>query len=80
MKRVELMVGRLFHVGYTLQGVWRLLKRHGWSCHARRPRRGPHDRGRPALSSTAEPCAWPDRSTRRGSPECVSLFSGSSRE
>ncbi|WP_328745067.1 winged helix-turn-helix domain-containing protein [Streptomyces sp. NBC_00285] len=22
----------MFHVGYTVQGVWRLLKRHGWSC------------------------------------------------
>ncbi|MEV6107811.1 winged helix-turn-helix domain-containing protein [Streptomyces sp. NPDC051940] len=32
LKRVKLLIGRLFHVGYTLQGVWRLLKRHGWSC------------------------------------------------
>jgi transposase len=32
LKRVKLPIGRLFHVGYTVQGVWRLLKRHGWSC------------------------------------------------
>ncbi|MFD3843733.1 winged helix-turn-helix domain-containing protein [Streptomyces sp. NPDC058642] len=31
LKRVKLLIGRLFHVGYTVQGVWRLLK-HGWSC------------------------------------------------
>ncbi|MER6695501.1 winged helix-turn-helix domain-containing protein [Streptomyces minutiscleroticus] len=32
LRRVKLLIGRLFHVGYTVQGVWRLLKRHGWSC------------------------------------------------
>ncbi|WP_306300065.1 winged helix-turn-helix domain-containing protein [Streptomyces sp. NRRL B-24085] len=32
LKRVKLLIGRLFHVGYSVQGVWRLLKRHGWSC------------------------------------------------
>ncbi|MFD7942518.1 winged helix-turn-helix domain-containing protein [Streptomyces sp. NPDC059744] len=25
------MIGRLFHVSYTVEGIWRLLKRHGWS-------------------------------------------------
>jgi transposase len=32
LKRIKILIGRLFHVGYTLQGVWKLLKRHGWSC------------------------------------------------
>ncbi|MFD9633004.1 winged helix-turn-helix domain-containing protein [Streptomyces violascens] len=32
LARVKLLIGRMFHVGYTVQGVWRLLKRHGWSC------------------------------------------------
>ena len=32
LKRVKLLIGRLFHVGYTVQGVWELLRRHGWSC------------------------------------------------
>jgi hypothetical protein len=30
--RVKTLIGRLFHVGYTIQGVWKLLGRHGWSC------------------------------------------------
>ncbi|GAT67791.1 transposase [Planomonospora sphaerica] len=29
--RVTTVIGRLFHVGYTLQGVAKLLKRHDWS-------------------------------------------------
>lgn len=33
LKRVKWLIGRLFHVGYTVQGVWRL-RRHGWSCQA----------------------------------------------
>ncbi|GGW84163.1 hypothetical protein GCM10010350_81120 [Streptomyces galilaeus] len=29
LKRVKLLIGRMFHVGYTIQGVWKLLRRHG---------------------------------------------------
>ncbi|MFB7981272.1 winged helix-turn-helix domain-containing protein [Streptomyces vinaceus] len=29
--RVKTLIGRLFHVIYTVEGTWRLLKRHGWS-------------------------------------------------
>ncbi|WP_405997709.1 winged helix-turn-helix domain-containing protein [Streptomyces sp. NBC_00829] len=29
--RVKTLIGRLFHVGCTVEGTWRLLKRHGWS-------------------------------------------------
>ncbi|MFF5969701.1 winged helix-turn-helix domain-containing protein [Streptomyces collinus] len=25
------LAGRLFHVSCTVEGTWRLLKRHGWS-------------------------------------------------
>jgi transposase len=32
LKRIKLLIGRLFHVGYTVQGVWKLLRRHGWTC------------------------------------------------
>ncbi|MDO0911121.1 winged helix-turn-helix domain-containing protein [Streptomyces sp. DT2A-34] len=32
LKRVKLLIGRMFHVGYTIQGVWKLLRRHGWSA------------------------------------------------
>jgi putative transposase len=30
--RIKTLIGRLFHVGYTIQGVWKLMRRHGWSC------------------------------------------------
>ncbi|MGW0920542.1 winged helix-turn-helix domain-containing protein [Streptomyces sp. NPDC002755] len=36
LKRVRLLIGRMFHVGYTVQGVWKLLRRCDWS--ARVPR------------------------------------------
>ncbi|WP_433252697.1 hypothetical protein [Actinomadura nitritigenes] len=26
---MKLLIGRMFHVGYTIQGVWKLLRRHG---------------------------------------------------
>lgn len=31
LARVKTLIGRLFHVSYTLEGTWRLLKRQGWS-------------------------------------------------
>lgn len=31
LARVKTMIGRLFHVSYTLEGTWRLLRRHSWS-------------------------------------------------
>jgi putative transposase len=30
LKRVKLLIGRMFHIGYTVQGLWKLLRRHGW--------------------------------------------------
>jgi transposase len=30
--RIKTMIGKLFHVGYTIEGTWKLLRRHGWSC------------------------------------------------
>ncbi|MEU1006586.1 winged helix-turn-helix domain-containing protein [Streptomyces tibetensis] len=30
LSRVKKVIGRLFHVSYTVEGTWRLLKRHGW--------------------------------------------------
>ncbi|MFB8182781.1 winged helix-turn-helix domain-containing protein [Streptomyces sp. NPDC055966] len=32
LKRIKLLIGRMFHVGYTVRGVWKLLRRHGWSA------------------------------------------------
>jgi hypothetical protein len=28
----ETLIGKLFHVGYTVEGTWKLMRRHGWSC------------------------------------------------
>jgi transposase len=30
--RIKALIGMLFHVGYTVEGVWKLMRRHGWSC------------------------------------------------
>ncbi|MER6003711.1 winged helix-turn-helix domain-containing protein [Nonomuraea angiospora] len=32
--RVKTLIGRLFHIGYTIEGVGKLLHRHGWSVQA----------------------------------------------
>lgn len=31
LARIKTLIGRLFHVSYTVEGTWRLLKRHAWS-------------------------------------------------
>jgi transposase len=31
LARVRTLIGRLFHVSYTVEGTWALLRRHGWS-------------------------------------------------
>jgi transposase len=31
LARIRTLIGRLFHVSYTVEDTWRLLKRHGWS-------------------------------------------------
>jgi transposase len=31
LARIRTLIGRLFHVAYTIEGTWLLLKRHGWS-------------------------------------------------
>ncbi|MFD8719135.1 winged helix-turn-helix domain-containing protein [Streptomyces sp. NPDC059629] len=31
LARIKALIGRLFHVSYTVEGTWRLLIRHGWS-------------------------------------------------
>ncbi|MGH3419101.1 MAG: winged helix-turn-helix domain-containing protein [Streptosporangiaceae bacterium] len=30
--RIKTLIGRLFHVGYTVEGTGKLMRRHGWSC------------------------------------------------
>ena len=29
--RIKTLIGRLFHVGYTIEGTSKLMRRHGWS-------------------------------------------------
>lgn len=31
LARIKTLIGRMFHVSYTVEGTWQLLKRHGWS-------------------------------------------------
>lgn len=31
LARIRTVIGRMFHIGYTVQGVRKLLRRHGWS-------------------------------------------------
>jgi len=31
---IKTLIGRLFHVGYTVEGSRKLMRRHGWSCPA----------------------------------------------
>nr|WP_202556529.1 winged helix-turn-helix domain-containing protein [Streptomyces sp. SID4950] len=31
LARIKTLIGRLIHVSYTVEGTWRLLRRHGWS-------------------------------------------------
>ncbi|WP_323138318.1 MULTISPECIES: winged helix-turn-helix domain-containing protein [unclassified Streptomyces] len=33
LARVKKLIGRLFRISYTVEGTWRLLKRHSWSWH-----------------------------------------------
>ncbi|KAB8185996.1 helix-turn-helix domain-containing protein [Microbispora catharanthi] len=48
-------VGVRFHIGYTVQGVWYLLRRNGWSCQ--RPARRAIERDEAAIEVWKE--VWP---------------------
>lgn len=55
--RVRALIWRLFHVGYTVPGVWKLLRRIGWSCQ--RPARRATERDDQRVEEwKAE--AWPE--------------------
>jgi len=60
--RIKTLIGRLFHVGYTIEGVWKLMRRHGWSCQV--PVRRALERDEEAIAVwKAE--VWPDIKGRR---------------
>ncbi|MER7682158.1 helix-turn-helix domain-containing protein [Streptomyces sp. NPDC096934] len=43
LARIKTLIGRLFHVSYTVEGTWQLLKRHvrSWQPSATASSRGP---------------------------------------
>jgi putative transposase len=47
--RVKTLIGKLFHVGYTVEGTWKLLRRHGWP--ARVPARQAMERDEQAIAA-----------------------------
>jgi transposase len=55
--RVKTLIGKLFHVGYTVEGVWKLLRRHGWSCQV--PVRQAMERDEEAIAAW-KAGVWPD--------------------
>ncbi|MBG0825795.1 winged helix-turn-helix domain-containing protein [Planomonospora sp. ID91781] len=54
--RVKTVIGRLFHVGYTVQGVAKLLKRHNWSVQV--PLRRAIERDEDAIAAWKDE-VWP---------------------
>lgn len=55
--RIKTLIGKLFHVGYTVEGAWKLMRRHGWSCQV--PVRRALERDEEAIAVwKAE--VWPD--------------------
>jgi putative transposase len=55
--RVKTLIGKLFHVGYTIEGTGKLLRRHGWSCQV--PVRQAVERDEDAVAVWKEQ-VWPD--------------------
>jgi transposase len=60
--RIKTLIGKLFRVGYTVEGTWKLMRRHGWSCQV--PVRQALERDEEAVAVwKAE--VWPDIKARR---------------
>ena len=55
--RIKTLIGRLFHVGYTVEGVWKLMRRHGWSAQV--PVRQAMERDDEAVAVWKDQ-VWPD--------------------
>src|ERR1700730_1301243 len=55
--RIKTLIGRLFHVGYTIEGTWKLMRRHGWSCQV--PVRQALERDDEAVTVWKDQ-VWPD--------------------
>ena len=60
--RIKTLIGKLFHVGYTVEGTSKLMRRHGWSAQV--PVRQAIERDEQAVAVwKAE--VWPDIKGRR---------------
>lgn len=55
--RIKALIGRLFHTGYTVEGVWKLMRRHGWSAQV--PVRRAIERDEEAVAVWKDQ-VWPD--------------------
>jgi putative transposase len=60
--RIKTLIGRLFHVGYTVEGTWKLMRRHGWSCQV--PVRQAMERDEEAIAVWKDQ-VWPDIKAQR---------------
>ncbi|MEV4583403.1 winged helix-turn-helix domain-containing protein [Nonomuraea jabiensis] len=71
LARVKTLIGRLFHIGYTIEGVGKLLHRHGWSVQV--PARRALERDEEAIAAWKEQ-VWPvvKAPQRTWAPTCVS--------
>jgi hypothetical protein len=63
--RVKTLIGRLFHVGCTVEGTSKLLRRYGWPAQV--PVRQALERDDEAVAVWKEQ-AWPDIKARRHPP------------
>jgi transposase len=55
--RIKTLIGKLFRTGYTVEGTWKLLRRHGWSCQV--PVRQAMERDEEAVAAW-KAGVWPD--------------------
>ena len=55
--RIKTLIGKLFHVGCTVEGTWKLMRRHGWSCQV--PVRQAMERDDAAVAVCKDQ-VWPD--------------------
>ncbi|MEU1690042.1 winged helix-turn-helix domain-containing protein [Streptomyces hirsutus] len=70
LARIKALIGQLFHVSYTIEGTWLLLRRHGWSWQ--QPARRAIERDDEAVELWKKE-VWPEVKERprpgaRGSP------------
>ncbi|MFF0066389.1 winged helix-turn-helix domain-containing protein [Streptomyces sp. NPDC005279] len=67
LSRIKTVIGRRFHTAYTIQGVAKMLRRHGWSCQV--PARRAVERDDAAVEGWArEPWPQVEGPRRRSAP------------